>query len=377
MKILLVFAALTLASCVVSGGYKAINKKTTGFINVVTDCQVSNTGKDTSKKLKRCLENLTQEAAVYFKPGVYILKEPVIISGNSINLFTDTYAIARIDYLGCDRMITFTKNKKTIFNSGFKNIWLRAISDCKSTGITVIDGSQIEINSLKITDFDVGVRVLGREKFHIKNVFIRAKRPIVLGKNPNHINLDADHAHIENVYSIVEGNGYHITIEDGTTVTSMTVDGQNAFAKGCGIVMWKTTRLLPRVSYHLKLENIRFEQSQKGCDKPIYIDLKASRPLHQFTMDNIRIEGKYIDNATAIYLGNVKSVAIRDTSYPNNKPSKFIYATNADYIELSNNFMYLDAEIDTNLDFVNGPFRGKVCCNPDGKKSIVSGILTK
>lgn len=348
----------------------------TGLVNVVTDCGVSNTGQDTSTELKVCLETLGYNAAVYFPPGSYVAHEPIEISGNSVNLYTDTYGVARIDYDGCDTLFTFTKNTATIFNSGVKNLWLRGLGTCDKTALEILDGSQFTVDSMKIENFSIGVVGKGRELLHIRKTFIKADQPIILGNNPNYATLDSDHTRIESVYTIVtDPTGYHIKVENGTRLSSLLIDGQNAMSKGCGILKWKSTVSAGSVSSHVKIANVRFEQASLGCDKHINIDLAESNALYGLIIENVRMEVKQESGMTAISLDNVKDVILDTVSYINNTESTLLKESGADVVQFDNLFVYPNIDINSPLPYVLGPFRAKNCCAPNGDKSLVSGKM--
>jgi len=326
-----------------------------GFVSVVSDCGVSNIGLDTTTALIDCITSIQPESVVHFDSGVYLVTEslpPVI--GSHITLTSDAFGISRLKFTGCGDLLTFTNNNSTAFNSGVNNLWLHATrTDCTTRAIIVKDSSRFTVDNVDIQGFADGVSTYGREFFTLSNSKIMADRPIVIGKNANHPTLDSDHTLITRLYSIVtDPTQYHVTVDSGVSLTNISIDNA-AMPKGSGIIKWLSTVDPGRASYHVKLSNIRHEQSQG--DKTINIDI--TKPLYGLIIDNIRMEGPYSINATAINLNNVLGVTIKDTSYPNNKPATFLNVRNGDMVDIRNSFYYPSDAIKTTMTWKDGSYK--------------------
>ncbi len=264
----------------------------------------------------------------------------------------------------------------TSFRGKVRNLWLRGNGSCAQTAIHGLDTSYLSLEDLQITNFvdpgshaSVGVQNDGREGFNMRNVFIQADSPVVMGKNPNHP-IDADHVHIEDLYSIIPAGGtnWHITLDDDVLVSNMTIDGQNALVGGCGALKWVVQDgATASVSSHLKISNVRTEQLNLTCDKTIYIDLPTGRRLLQLVVDNVALGGPFPPAPvhSAIHLNNVDSITVSNTSYFNHSatiesPANFIRATNAMYIQLVNNYFYVtSAIVAPGLTWKEGPYSRK------------------
>ena len=348
--------------------------------------------KDDTAAIQACLDAAGSEAAVYFPPGNYVISSTLIVTNNNVTLYSDTRSSAQLSFQGCGDLIRFARGTQQISNNGIKGLWLHGDGHCVQTGVHYRDQSWGSLEDVQIDGFvngiagsSIGLQVDGREGFNARNLRIIANLPIVIGRNPNHPYLDADHVHLENIYSTVEGPNWHVTLRDGVTVTNMTLDGANPLAGGCGILKWVTTTPPPSVSVHLVLAGIRHEQQYPGCDRQIDIELPASRPLQEFKVDNSRLEGPYTAGHNAIYLRSVDSISIVDTSYPNpasaTTNANFINASGARAIYLANNYLTpFGGKIVTAspvLQWTSGPFGGKDCCDPPGVRTLDSGTLAK
>lgn len=368
-------------------------------IDVSTCSNVYPSGdKDSAAGLQSCISQAGSEAAIYFPPGNYTIGSTIVISENNVTLYADARATAKLNFSGCGDALRFSKGAATIFNSGVLNLWINGDGHCVQNGIRVIDGSWVTVEKSQLSGFaDVseassGIITNGREGFYLRNVDISANNPIVLAKNPNHPFLDIDHTHFENLYTRIVSKGriahWTVTLRDpaGSPVvmSNLTIDGQNAMTGGCGILSWVAPTAIPTsVSTHLKLANIRHEQSTPiaSCVGHIDIELPATRPLQELIIDNVRFEGPtsgtWIAGDTAIYLRSVDSISIRDTSYPNSSanalsPANFINAQGAKWIELSNNYLnnpYASRVLTSpQLVWKAGPFTGKGCCAVVGER---------
>lgn len=349
---------------------------------------------DSASAIQACLDGTGSEAAaIYFPPGTYKIGSTLTVGANYTTLYSDSWATARLQFAGCGDLVRYQKAGGGIsFNGGIRGLWLSGDGHCSQTAVHLVDTSWMVIEDSPIYPFNdslegsVGIKTEGREGFNLRNVQIQANMPMVLGQNPNNPYLDVDHFHFENVYSIVKGTvsqHWHITLENGVVVTSMTVDGQNPFVGGCGVLKWiTTTPAPPSVSSHLRLANIRHEQMSSGCDKQIDIEQNSSRPLYQLIIDNVRLEGPYPTSANAIYTNYVNGISVRDTSYPNNAApnpnnANFINANNALWIELNNNYVTpYGGKVKTSPigAWKAGPYRGKDCCDPPGTRTLDSGV---
>lgn len=349
----------------------------------VTACGADPTGvKDSSAAIQTCINLGGSEAAIYFPPGQYLIKNTLTVSNNNVTLYSDARATAKLMFSGCGDLIKFSKDTNVIYNGGVRGLWLQGDgSSCSQTGIHVSDGSWITIEDAQISGFygdtsqaSTGIFTNGREGFNVRNVFIEASNPIVLARNPNHPYLDADHFHFENIYTTIPANTlrWHIALQDSVSVSNMTIDGQNPMAGGCGIVQWLAPTPSVSVSNHLKIANVRHEQMAAGCDKEI--DIELAMQLQTLVIDNVALSGPFPLLGTAIFLKSVDGLTVRNTTYLNNvgtlgQEATFINASGTKYIQLENNSVYpysknIDAKDLNGLALVwkAGPYTGKECC---------------
>jgi hypothetical protein len=254
-----------------------------------------------------------------------------------------------------------------------------------------VDGSWFEIDNVQILGFSdarelsVGVRTEGREGFRLTNSNIQANLPVSMGVNPNHPYIAADHVHIADLYSIVTGakaQNYHISLDSGVVVTNMTIDGQNPFARGCGILQWIKTAAPVSVSYMLKISNLRFEQQSADCGAQVDIEQPSGWPLQELLIDNVAFN----PSPNAVRIINVDSVTIANSRNSSPVAGHFLDATNLLFLELRNNTVtalndkiYVDAhDLEGSYGhWIVGPARGKHCCHPDRVRSLDSGTWSR
>jgi len=360
-------------------------------LDAVLDCGADPSGRrDSASALNACIAGRSQ-TALYFPPGEYRLGGTLSVDGNNVTLYSDARATATLRAEACGDTLRFSRGSMQIFNDSVRNLLIEGSGSCPQTAVHVIDGSWFEIDNAQVVGFNdaqersVGVRTEGREGFRLTNSNIQANRPVSMGVNPNHPYLSADHVHIADLYSIVAGakaRGYHITLDPGVVVTNMTIDGQNPFARGCGILQW-TSKVAPvSVSYMLKVSNLRFEQQSADCGAQLDIEQPSGWPLQELLIENVAFN----PSPNALRLVNVDSATIAYSKNPSPVAGHFIEATNLLFLELRNNSVMakndrvvIDGhDIETGYGrWVIGPARGKNCCDPDDVRSLDSGTWSR
>jgi hypothetical protein len=360
-------------------------------LDAVTDCGADRAGRlDSAPGLNSCLADRSQ-TALYFPPGDYRLDSTVTVSGHNVTLYTDARATATIWAHGCGDTIRFADGPRELFNDSIRNLQLHGSGTCAQTAVHVVDGSWFVVDNVQILGFDdakessVGVRTEGREGFHLTNSSIDANQPVSMGANPNHAYISADHVHIADLYSIVAGTrarNYHISLDSGVVITNMTVDGQNPFARGCGILRWIKTSAPVSVSSMLRISNLRFEQQSTGCGAQLDIEQPPGWPLQDLVIENVAFN----PTPAAVRIVNVDSATIAHSKYPAPSAGPLLEATNLLFLELRNNSVSArnDKLIVDGHDleggygrWVAGPLRGKDCCDPDGVRSLDSGSWSR
>jgi hypothetical protein len=360
-------------------------------LDAVLDCGADPAGvRDSSPGLNACIAGRSQ-AALYFPPGDYRLNSTVAISGHNVTLYSDARATATLRAYGCGDAFRFSSGTQEIFNDSIRNLQIYGTGSCPQTAVHVVDGSWFEIDNAQILGFDdarelsVGVRTEGREGFHLTNSNIQANLPVSMGANPNHPYIAADHVHIADLYSIVTGakaQNYHISLDSGVVITNMTIDGQNPFARGCGILKWIKKAAPVSVSYMLKISNLRFEQQSAGCGAQVDIEQPLDWPLQELLIDNVAFN----PSPNAVRLVNVDSVTIAHSRNPSPVAGHLLDATNLLFLELRNNTVtplsdkiFVDGrDLEGGYGhWVLGPARGKHCCEPDGVRSMDSGTWSR
>jgi hypothetical protein len=360
-------------------------------LDAVVNCGADPSGvKDSAPGLNACMAERSQ-AALYFPPGDFRLNSTVTISGHNVTLYSDSRATATLWAYGCGDTLRFSNGMQEIFNDSIRNLQIYGKGKCAQTAVHVVDGSWFEIDNVQILGFDdakelsVGVRTEGREGFRLTNTNIQANLPVSMGVNPNHAYLAADHTHIADLYSIVTGakaRNYHILLDSGVVVTNMTVDGQNAFARGCGILNWISTTPSVSVSYMLKISNLRFEQQSSDCGAQVDIEQPLGRPLQELLIENVAFN----PSPNALRLANVDSTTIAYSRNSSPIAGHLLDATNLLFLELRNNTVtpvndkiFVDGH-DLEVGYghwVIGPARGKHCCQPDNVRSLDSGTWSR
>jgi hypothetical protein len=360
-------------------------------LDAVLNCGADPSGvKDAAPGLNACIAGRSQ-AGLYFPPGEYRLNSTVAISGNNVTLYADARATATLWAYGCGDTFRFSNSTQEIFNDSIRNLQIYGKGSCPQTAVHVVDGSWFEIDNVQILGFSdarelsVGVRTEGREGFRLTNSNIQANLPVSMGVNPNHPYIAADHVHIADLYSIVTGakaQNYHISLDSGVVVTNMTIDGQNPFARGCGILQWIKTAAPVSVSYMLKISNLRFEQQSADCGAQVDIEQPSGWPLQELLIDNVAFN----PSPNAVRIINVDSVTIANSRNSSPVAGHFLDATNLLFLELRNNTVtalndkiYVDAhDLEGSYGhWIVGPARGKHCCHPDRVRSLDSGTWSR
>ncbi len=359
--------------------------------DAVLNCGADPSGaKDSAPGLNACIAGRSQ-AALYFPPGDYRLGSTITVSGHNVTLYADSRATATLWAYGCGDALRFSNGAQEIFNDSIRNLQIYGKGGCPQTAVHVVDGSWFEIDNVQIVGFDdakelsVGVRTEGREGFHLTNSNIQANLPVSMGLNPNHPYIAADHVHIADLYSIVSGaraQNYHITLDAGVVVTNLTIDGQNPFARGCGILRWITAAPPVTVSSMLRISNLRFEQQSAGCGAQLDIEQPAGRPLQELLVENVAFN----PTPGALRLINVDSVTIANSKNPSPSGGHLLDAVNLLFLDLRNNSVtsvngkvFVDGrDLEGGYGhWIFGPARGKHCCDPDGVRSLDSGSWSR
>src|SRR5213594_3577177 len=115
---------------------------------------IPNDDQDDSVAIQRCLDTAGSEAAIYFPPGDYVIRNGLKIGENNITLYTDGVATARLKYVGCaGDLIRFSHGSQMSFRGKVRNLWLLGSGTCAQTGIHGIDTSWLSLEDVQIFNF--------------------------------------------------------------------------------------------------------------------------------------------------------------------------------------------------------------------------------
>jgi Pectate lyase superfamily protein len=381
--------AICLVSLASAGSASAFARK-----DVRADCgAIPNDWVDDTAAIQACITAAGGYAAIYFPPGQYDVSSTLKVSNGNVTLYSDARDTAMLSFTGCGATNTALEfaasNSGILFGGGVRGLGVRAIGGiaCPQTAIHIVDGSGIKIEDAGIYTTDgvgtnEGIRIEGREWMVLRDVYIRAANPIVLGRNPNYPYIDGDFFTFENVYATIVAPGKHwaVSVKDGGTLgavqmSNIHIGPQFVAVGGCGILNWVTTSTPQpdqNVSYNLTITGARHEQrSPDTCDQVIHIDVPAALPLSQLIVEDVHFGEAIAPSnfpADVIFTNHVQSITVANSHYWPSLETNFINVQNALWLEVRNNFISPHANIVTpGLVLREGAaYRGKFCCTIQG-----------
>lgn len=251
------------------------------------------------------------------------------------------------------RIIFAPTTPKTLFRFGQGSVatprtgWIR-VDNFSAVGASVQKKIAIEVMDSQHTLIDypsiyawtgassIGLRLCGRDTHTVKKPYIDADLPIVFGENPNLANSGPDHYHLEDTYLIghdrLQGV---ITVEDDITISSILIDGQNAWVTdGHGFYM-PNGRLH---SIQVVIRNVRDEHGVEGNPNTnahtVYIapDTAGQKSVENIILDNIYYggatkNGPYLEGVATVDIANLWRGG-SDPGFTIVQPCNFVTARN-------------------------------------------------
>lgn len=185
-------------------------------------------------------------------------------------------------------------------------------------GIDLQDTSMFNVEDIAMTNLvtgnDEGIRLQGREFTTISRCELGyVDKPVVIKANVNGGIIDCDHLYLRDNYFISTAGHYHITIDKGVKLSSLTVDGA-AWVLGDGAVYWDDTGVGASSSnpFNMSFTNIRCEGQADATKYLFYI---AHDAAYTTNISFTNIYGGL--TAKGYYIRQANNVSWTDDTYVN------------------------------------------------------------
>jgi Pectate lyase superfamily protein len=187
----------------------------------------------------------------------------------------------------------------------------------------------------------VGLLIAGREQFTMQNLRIQADKPIVIAPDANTTIVGCDHLHVTDLYArpTPSSGNAAITINTGTIVTNMNLDGYQSYIVDKYGIYWNDSTS-STVSSAVRIQGVRCEQAVDPTGWCIYINRTGSN------LQNLVLDDDTMGIAqNGVYLAGVLNATIRDSHFNanTNSYSHLTVGTGTLSLLLENNYVNLNA----------------------------------
>lgn len=261
---------------------------------------------------------------VYFPEGSYKTTSTLTVAQSGTHIVGAGRFGAKILFAptATDVCLSFTNGASMITRWSMRDISIYSDdSTYTKTAIEVIDGGSYLISDVIVegsvtvgsTNFwsgnsntSIGLHIKGREFGHIRNLWIVADRPILVGENPNN-SIDLDHHDFIDSYLIANANP-NIEFSTGIHIGNIKFGGAQAWVLGTHGFYWNDTTSATNDN-QLIFENVRTEQGTSAAAYSIYI--AHNTVLQTVSFRNSRFES----GRNGIYLRNVRQATLDTVTY--------------------------------------------------------------
>ena len=190
-------------------------------------------------------------------------------------------------------------NASVLYSASLSNLALTsADTTFTKVGVNLIDVSEFTMRDVTIGPAgawagagSIGLQTNGRELSVIDTVTIRADKPFVIGKNPNYATLDLDAWTFRKIYASALGAFPVYTVNDDTTLTSVTFE-QQVFTASKGAFSWIKTAGTA-ASYQITFRDIRHESPADPAVESLAIINNSAAQIQGVLVDQYVISGSH------------------------------------------------------------------------------------
>lgn len=259
-----------------------------------------------SAAIQACVDSVAALGGTVTLPaGRYFLSDPIHVTGAYIHL--------RGEGIGTTTVYSNAENI-TLFE--FENVAHGSISDMQlaayNTRVTAIYARNLTdfaIYDLAIVgQFWTGIGLHGRDSVSVTNVFIKAERPVYLGRMDVASGTAADHFSFRNMNMVSTGNTV-VEISDAAVIAELTFDGYQAWVGGRYGLYWSDGPSVAKSS-RITINNLRHEQAT-GNGATIWINLNQYGHLNHFVCNDCT----FAHNADGVHLVEVDRAVLRSPTY--------------------------------------------------------------
>lgn len=250
-----------------------------GLINVRDYGAIGDGVHDDTQAINNALAAVSsQGATIYFPDLLYLVTNTLSISRTGTHLVGAGKTATKFEFNPATPLPLFDFNTQATVlpRCSIRRLTLKGSGVIKKIGIRAIDTSELKIEDIAFEtwtgDTSIGIQLKGRELTTISRVAIFADRPISVEDNPNST-IDCDHLHCQDLYLVPQVAAEScIYIQPNINVTSLIIDGTNAFCKGKHGIYWNDTAPTEATSLHINIKNVRREQTEVSDGYTLYFN---------------------------------------------------------------------------------------------------------
>lgn len=170
-----------------------------------------------------------------------------------------------------------------------------------TTGIDIDDAVVTTVKNVRVLNWrGVGMRISGRDTISVRDVYLKAKQPLLLESS-------LDQSNFHNLYLVQDGGGYPcIDVSTQTVFSQVSFTGYQAWAGGTHGFYMDDSESIGR-SLRISFENVRWEQASSNSGWAFYIDAN---------MQAVDISGAEASiNANGFFFNRVGRVTLSQPAY--------------------------------------------------------------
>lgn len=295
---------------------------------------------DDTNAIKAAIASRPGGRATIYLPSIgpgYLVTDTLLVSHDRMNFVGDGKQATVIMFAPTSPkpLFRFANGRNSVYQCSIRGLGIGGTNATQKTAVEAIDVREFNFEDVAIYPFtgggkSIGLHIAGRELVRVVNVSIHADRPIVISANANN-GISLDHSHFEDVYLIAADAQPCIQIESGVNLSNVTFDGSQAWVGGTYGLYWNDTTS-SRVSWALRIDNLRREQSKDPSAYSIYISHHAG--LQALYMNNVFTDV----SQNGVFLAGTRWSSIDHLVYPGKSQAIAADAASNEHLVIQNSF---------------------------------------
>lgn len=269
-------------------------------------------------------------AALFFPVGDYLTTATLTVDGDGVHLVGSgpRSSVIKFAPTANDTCLYIAAGANPIWHILVQGLGIYS-SDVTYTkiAIEIVDAKDHKLKDLLISgpsvggtntwtdsgDSSIGVYTKGRDMGHFEDLHVSADRPLLMGVNPNHTDLDVDFYLFESCIFVANNNPI-IEAQSGVQLTNVKFLGCS-LNKGTDGFRWVSTAGTTN-PYKITFDNCRIEQGESSSAYNFYIDFSGAGGI---VVQDITFNDVYCDPSRhGFYLRSVQRVLMQPVYYAGN-----------------------------------------------------------